>query len=450
MKSHSVEAQRLATFLLTQPLSSESLSEKAPSAFGPIGRLRSFHRLVERIGRVFGGRSLPPRVRELAEFLEQTREFQRIIGSRVWSSPQLLDHWPQQQMGTRPPFIGSAVLPALTTIGELAEWLELAPGQLEWFAGLQRRANWRREDRFEHYRYHWLERVGRRARLIEAPKLRLKRLQRRILEQILNAVPPHPAAHAYRSRRSMLTCIGPHVGESVVLHVDIRDFFPSISARRVMAIFRRLGYPERVARMLAALCTHAVPRAVLEPQLGPLHDLLLWSQLSDRHLPQGAPTSPALANLSCWRLDCRLIGLADRFDAHYTRYADDLVFSGDQRFGRQLVRFRLWMTAILVNEGFFVRHRKTRTMRRHRRQHVGGLILNERPNVPREEYDRLKAILFNCVRHGPQSQNVGQSPDFRSHLRGRIAYVAQVHPRRGEKLSVLFDRIVWPVGAGVG
>jgi retron-type reverse transcriptase len=289
-----------------------------------------------------------------------------------------------------------------------------------------------------------LERVGRRARLIEAPKSRLKQLQRQILEQILNAVPPHPAAHAYRSERSMLTCVRPHVGQAAVLYVDIRDFFPSISARRVMAIFRSLGYPEAVARALACLCTHAVPRAVLQPHISPLQDFLLWSQLCDRHLPQGAPTSPALANLSCWRLDCRLAGLAKRFDARYTRYADDLVFSGGEDFERRLSRFRLWMTAILVNEGFFVRNRKTRTMRRHRRQQVGGLILNRHPNVPREEFDRLKAILFNCVRLGPQSQNRDQHPAFRHHLQGRVAYLTQIHPSRGAKLQTLLEQIVWP------
>ena len=122
--------------------------------------------------------------------------------------------------------------------------------------------------------------------------------------------------------------------------------------------------------------------------------------LSPSHLPQGAPTSPALANMCLYRADCRLAGLAESAGAQYTRYADDLAFSGEGDFDRRVDRFSLHAAAILHEEGFAVHHRKTRIMRQGVRQHLAGVVTNRRLNVPRADYDLLKAILTNCARHG--------------------------------------------------
>jgi hypothetical protein len=161
------------------------------------------------------------------------------------------------------------------------------------------------------------------------------------------------------------------------------------------------------------------------------------------HLPQGAPTSPALANLCAYRLDARLEGLARAAGAHYTRYADDLIFSGDEAFVRAVRRFRDHVAAVTLEEGFVVQHKKTRVMRQGVRQQAAGVVLNLHPNVPRPDFDQLKAILHNCVRHGPSLQNRAGVADFRAHLAGRIAYVARINPRRGERLRRVFDQIVW-------
>src|SRR6185437_9583766 len=123
------------------------------------------------------------------------------------------------------------------------------------------------------------------------------------------------------------------------------------------------------------------------------------------HLPQGAPTSPALANLCLYRADCRLAGLAKSAEAEYTRYADDLAFSGGDAFERCVERFSTHVAAILFEEGFSVHHRKTRIMRQGVRQHLAGLVSNRCMNVARSDFDRLKATLTNCVRLGPASQN---------------------------------------------
>jgi hypothetical protein len=147
--------------------------------------------------------------------------------------------------------------------------------------------------------------------------------------------------------------------------------------------------------------------------------------------------------LAAYRLDCRLAGLAQAAGGFYTRYADDLVFSGDKSFAAGIKRFHLHACAIALEEGFEVQTRKTRIMRRAVAQKAGGLVLNDRANVPRRVYEELKAILYNCVRHGPVGENRNAHPDFRGHLRGRIAHVERVHPRHAEKLRVTFDKIIW-------
>ena len=161
------------------------------------------------------------------------------------------------------------------------------------------------------------------------------------------------------------------------------------------------------------------------------------------HLPQGAPTSPALANLSAYRLDCRLEGLANSAGATYTRYADDLAFSGDTQFRRSLNRFISRVCSIVIEEGFRVNNRKIRVMERGSQQRIAGLVVNQKINISRFEYDRLKATLTNCIRQGWNSQNHLGHANYRSHLAGRISFFEAINPAKGRKLRTLFDRIDW-------
>jgi hypothetical protein len=226
----------------------------------------------------------------------------------------------------------------------------------------------------------------------------------------------------------------------------LADFFLSISAARVAAVFRGAGYPDEVAHRLAMLCTNRAPVTPHElPRWSAAADIQAWRRAEmlarTRHLPQGAPTSPALANLCAHRLDVRLAGLAEEACARYTRYADDLVFSGDEGLASRTHRFLAVAAAIAQHEGFAVNHRKTRIMRGGGRQSVAGLVVNTRPNVPRATYERIEALLHNCARHGPESQNRERRLDFRAHLRGLVAWVAQADPRRGKKLEEVFARL---------
>ena len=146
--------------------------------------------------------------------------------------------------------------------------------------------------------------------MIERPKARLKEIQRWILREMLVWIPVHDAAHGFVRGRSARTHASAHLGRRLVMRFDLEDFFASVSAARVYGIFRTAGYPEAVAHMLTGLCTNVVP--VDEPVSG-----RLARRLATPHLPQGAPTSPALANLAAYRLDCRLAGFGA--DVHALR-----------------------------------------------------------------------------------------------------------------------------------
>jgi RNA-directed DNA polymerase len=334
-------------------------------------------------------------------------------------------------------------VPSIETEVDLLGFLGMEDSELFHLAGLGRRERVVAEGPLRNYVYRWLRKRGGRARLIEAPKFRLKQAQRRILRSIVAAVPSSEAAHGFKAGTSILTHALEHAGHRVLVRMDLAEFFPSISGARVTAIFHMMGYPERVAKLLAALTTNAVPSSVFGVPEAYGVDPWLWSLLSSRHLPPGAPSSPALANLCSFRLDRRLAGLAKGFGARYGRYADDLTFSGGRDFERRTETFTALVTAVAVEEGFRVNARKTRIMRAGVRQKMTGLVVNERPNISRDDYDRLKAIIHNCVRFGPASQNREARPDFRAHLRGRIAFVRMVHAAHGAKLEALFDQIPW-------
>jgi hypothetical protein len=199
-----------------------------------------------------------------------------------------------------------------------------------------------------------------------------------------------------------------------------------------------MGYPEPVADLLGGICTNAAPRDLFSG-----YPPGARASYSRPHLPQGAPASPALANLCSYRVDCRLSGLAESAGAIYTRYADDLAFSGGEEFERRVERFSTHVAAILLEEGFNLNHRKTRIMRQGVRQHLAGVVVNKRMNVKRTDFDLLKATLTNCARLGPDSQNRGDHPSFRAHLEGRVGFVESINPARGKRLRAILERIQW-------
>ena len=344
--------------------------------------------------------------------------------------------------------------PELTSFLGLADETDESPleaqGRLDWFADLRALNGPAGRSFLRHYHYRPLTKRFHTYRMIEAPKPRLKAIQRRILRDILERVPPHDAAHGFRKGRSLHTFAAPHVGRSIVIRIDLRDFFVSVCAEQVATLYRFLGYPESIADQLTGLCTTRTPQDVW-PAITETQDRdaywLACKRHETRHLPQGAPTSPYLANLCAYGLDVRLTGLAHTYGARYTRYADDLAFSSGRSLTRasSLKSFLQGVRAAVHDERFTIHEEKTRIMRAHQRQELAGLVLNAKPNVERRSFEQLKAILTNCMRHGPMSQNRARHPRFREHLQGRIAFVTAVHPARGAKLKALFQQIDWSV-----
>lgn len=322
---------------------------------------------------------------------------------------------------------------------ELAAWLGIPVGQLAWLAGKFDEAHTPATEAKSHYHLRWQPKRNYGCRLIESPKPLLKQVQRKILREILDNVPAHSAAHGFVPGESIVTNAKPHCGQRVLLKFDLENFYPRVRFLKVTAIFRGMGYSREAAIWLARLCTSRLPKDAKPPTANPE----VFSLYSSSHLPQGAPTSPALANLAAYVLDVRLDGLARSFNANYTRYADDLTFSGDEKFLHGLKMFIPFVERIIRETGFTVNKNKRRIIRNNQRQAVTGVVVNQHPNLNRKEYDRLKAILHNCVRLGAESQNREQRPDFKAHLRGRLAHLHQLNPKRAVKLERLFERIQW-------
>jgi len=379
---------------------------------GQLARMlgRMPHRLApaaRRYLKAFPPGNTRPRLRHVESFVRADPSFRRNPRTMNWiSGPASMQPAPAARAWP---------IPQIETIADLAAWLSLQIGELEWLADLKGLSC--------HYHYRAIEKPSGGIRLIESPKPRLKTAQRKILTEILDKIPAHAAVHGFRKGHSVRTFVAPHVASPVVLKMDLEDFFPSRSRARVQALFRTMGYPESVADILGGLTTTIAPHR--------------YATYNRPHLPQGAPTSPALANLCAYRADCRLSGLAKAVGAEYTRYADDLAFSGAEL----TQRFSIHTAAILLEEGFEVNHRKTRLMRPSVRQHLAGLVINQQPNIRRTDFDRLKATLTNCLRHGLESQNREQHPHFRQHLEGKVAWVESIHPARGKRLRALLDRL---------
>jgi len=339
-------------------------------------------------------------------------------------------------------------VPELATPKDLAAFLEVEAELMERLADRKDLCRFAADEPLRNYRYRWFPKSGGGSRLLEVPKSRLRMLQRRVLHGILDLIPPHESAHGFSPGRSLLGFVRPHCGRALLLRIDLESFFASVTSPRVFGIFRSAGYPESVARILTAICTHRAPDHVLKAAPAAMartsdERWRVLKRLAALHLPQGAPTSPALANLAAHGMDVRLAAAAASVDAVYTRYADDLAFSFDTRGARRAGRFHILAAGIALDEGFSVQFRKTRFARPGAAQRLAGLVINEHPNVPRREFDRLKAMIHRAAYQGPAAVSGLRQRNVRAQLIGRIGWVEQASPARGKKLRTVFERIMW-------
>jgi RNA-directed DNA polymerase len=316
-------------------------------------------------------------------------------------------------------------LPELANEADLATWLNLPDRILRWFSiDHDALTRW-------HYRLYRVPKRRGGERLIFAPAPRLKKAQRKVLTDLLLKIPAAKAAHGFVRDRSTLTNAAQHTGRNVLIHFDLKDFFPSIHARRVRGLFVSMGYGHATASALAMLCTEY--ERVPFDRNGTVYHI----SVGERHLVQGAPTSPAIANMIAWRMDQRLAGLAKHFGYTYTRYADDLTFSGDDP--KTVSLFLRAVPEIVAAEHFAINPAKTRIERRGARQVVTGLTVNAGIHVRRDRRRLLRAILHNAAKTGLLAQNRDGHRDFRRHLQGWIHYIHQTDPNEARRLQVALD-----------
>ena len=335
-----------------------------------------------------------------------------------WSDDSSEDQWDLPNAHKR---LLENQLPVITKVAQLCEALNLSVSELRWLCYQREVASKTHYTRFE------IPKRSGGMRAIWAPLPQLKQAQHWILREILERLVVHGSAHGFISGRSIATNAAEHTNSQVLVKVDIKNFFPSISWRRVKGVFRKAGYPEQIATLLALLCTES-PREMVEHDGKPV-----YVALADRCLPQGAPTSPALTNALCLGLDRRLTGFAQKAGWCYTRYADDLSFSLPLTHQEKPEISRLLGTLkrILGDEGFELNVQKTRVIRTGDVQEVTGLVVNgdQAPRVSRQLKRQMRAAVHNLE----QGKALPEGESL-SRLRGYAAYIAMTDHKLGTSL----------------
>ena len=286
-----------------------------------------------------------------------------------------------------------------------------------------------------HYTHFPIIKSNGEIRIISAPIPSLKDAQTWILRRILERVEANDAAHGFCRGRSIVTNARPHVGQYIVIKVDLQDFFGSIDYARVKSVFIDVGYREPAAQIFSLLCTARVVKQNATDRE------MRYSKNHKRCLPQGAVTSPALSNICCFTLDRDLARLARSLKFNYTRYADDLTFSGDRIAATKIDRLFVRLHQIFDREGFKVNLAKTHILGKGQQQQVTGIVVNQKLNVSKQKLAAFRATLHQIERDGLTGKRWGSSPDLIAAITGYANYVAMVNPSKGEKLLSSIERI---------
>jgi hypothetical protein len=308
-------------------------------------------------------------------------------------------------------------LPLWRTEADLAAALDIPITRLRYFS------MHRQWERVCHYVQFTIPKRSGGERIILAPKRELKSLQRKLVALLIRRLPVSAHAHAFRRGRSVRSNAQPHVGQRVLLRLDLADFFPSVHVGRVRGLLIALGYGYIVAQTLAVLMTECRRQAV---EIGGHR---YHVPVSSRHCVQGAPTSPGICNALLLRLDRRLHGLARRCGFAYTRYADDLTFSGNDPAAAH--HLRVAATRVLAEEGFTLNTAKTRLRRSGARQVVTGVVVNRELGLSRQTRRRLRAAIHQLRRETDPERRARQL----ARLRGKLAYLAMLNPAQAAPLA---------------
>lgn len=312
-------------------------------------------------------------------------------------------------------------LPELNSFSDIASALNLELQHLQWLVYE------RGDSQVDHYIRFTIPKRSGGNRLISKPRPSLQKAQKWVQDTILRSQPLHSAAMAFRTGVSIVDNARLHAGSQVVVRLDLKDFFPSITFARVRGLFESFGYNPGVATVLTLLCTDS-PRVMVSLE-GQRHVV----PVGERALPQGACTSPALANLVSRSLDRRIQGYCIKAGWVYSRYADDLVFSCKEEAAspHRLIR---GISSVIADEGFVVNGEKTRIMRAPNRQTVTGLLVNRDVGLTRKDLRRIRAFLHRCSYQGLDVVSAEIEKDAESVARGYLAYARMISESTFEKL----------------
>jgi hypothetical protein len=273
-----------------------------------------------------------------------------------------------------------------------------------------------------YYSYPIRKRNGRK-RYIDAPIEPIKSWQKIVTNKILYRYGPHKIAYGFARGKSPIDAAREHVGQEILISMDIKNFFNSIDAEGLANLFKYLH------RVEPFWILNSDPKNFLSSSTKlALKNVDLINLLTFRgRVPQGAPSSPALSNLYMLRVDKLLSNLAENYGMKVTRYADDIVFSGKEQSG---------ITNIIIShtKGFLKKYNlnlnphKIHVNRKYRRMRTVGIVVNEKINIPREKWRNFRALLHNLkVSQAPIDKSTAQK------LRGKIEWYKSVNPKRGKQ-----------------
>lgn len=255
-----------------------------------------------------------------------------------------------------------------------------------------------------HYREFKMPKRSGGERTILAPYPALLECQYWIYNNILKTIKIHPAAQGFTFKKSILTNATIHLNQNHFLKIDLQDFFPSIKINRIIALFKSLGYNHRVSFYLASICCY------------------------NDELPQGAPTSPIISNIISKALDTRLLAFAKKYDLKYTRYADDLAFSGNNI----PAKFIEYISKIIESCGFIVNSKKTFLQQSKGKRILTGIsIADKKMLVPKNYKRKLKQEIHYITKHGLLSHMLKRkikNPHYVLTIIGKLRFWLSVEP----------------------
>ena len=262
------------------------------------------------------------------------------------------------------------------------------------------------KDTSDHYSHFNLSKRSGGYRTISAPDATLLNLQKIIYKRILLSVNGHPASMGFRQNISVTHNAKAHLGNKQILKVDIVDFFGSIKKHRIIKVFEKIGYPTNISLVLAELCT-------LESKL-----------------PQGAATSPALSNIIAYDMDVKLASVAQKNNLTYTRYADDLTFSGED------ISFELTLSEIdriIREEKFVIQRKKTSFLTEKKRKIVTGISVSsgEKLMIPKAKKREIRKNVHYILTKGlvEHQRFIGSTdPSYMKRLMGYLNFWLMVEP----------------------